>query len=243
MKKILLSIASVFTLVSIVSAQAITVNLVGETTNISSTTHDTPLITAVVYNHHLVDFVFNNNTGSTQDWVVTRVILNETPGWSNYLCWGTLGDAGVCHPANADITWTAPNIATVPDGGAARVQTYATAPTGGSATYRYYVSNDGQTFLDSLDLQVNSALSLNETSKVSMTVAPNPSSDYFVVNTSNADNGTIKIVDVLGNIISEEKMTASSKKINVSNYRNGVYFVIIDSENARPVTRRIIVRH
>ncbi|MCO4815133.1 MAG: T9SS type A sorting domain-containing protein, partial [Flavobacteriales bacterium] len=40
-----------------------------------------------------------------------------------------------------------------------------------------------------------------------------------------------------------EAMTASSKKINVSNFRNGVYFVIIDSENAKPVTRRIIVRH
>ncbi|MCO4813877.1 MAG: T9SS type A sorting domain-containing protein [Flavobacteriales bacterium] len=243
MKKILLSIATIFSLVSVVSAQSITVNIDGETTNISGTTEMIPVITEVVYNHHLIDFVYNNNTGSTQDWTVTRVILNETPGWSNYLCWGTLGDAGVCHPANSDIIWSAPNIATVPNGGAARVQAYVTAPTGGTATYRYYVSNDGQTYLDSLDLQVNSALSINENSKVSMTVAPNPSSDYFVVNTSNADNGSIKIVDVLGNIISEEAMTASSKKINVSNFRNGVYFVIIDSENAKPVTRRIIVRH
>ena len=243
MKKILLSIATIFSLVSVVSAQSVTVNIEGETTNISGTTEMATVITEVVYNHHLIDFVYNNNTGSSQDWIVTRVILNETPGWSNYLCWGTLGSAGVCHPANADITWSAPNIATVPDGGAARVQTYVTAPTGGTATYRYYVSNDGLTYLDSLDIEVNSALSINETSKVSMTIAPNPSSDYFVVNTSNADNGTIKIVDVLGNVISEERMTAASKKINVSNYRNGVYFVIIESENAKPVTRRIIVRH
>lgn len=226
-----------------VSAQSVTINIDGQTTDVSGTTQTADLITTSVSNYHLIDFIINNNTGASQDWVVTRSVINETAGWSNYLCWGAVGSNGICHPPNTTTFWTAPNVASVANGSAAKVQTYVSAPTGGSATYRFYVSTDGQTFLDSVDMEVNSALTIEETNTVSMTVAPNPSSNYFVVNTTNANNGTIKIVDVLGNTLKEEKMISSKKKVDVSNYRNGVYFVIIDSENAKPVTRRIIVRH
>jgi len=195
-----------------------------------------------------IHLIVTNNTGSDQQWRITVVRLNVPGDWSDVICWPPL-----CYIPNADSYVTpegnAPTIvngtSTTAQGSSAEIKpgfTPGIAPS--SAEYMYYITDTTGIFVDSVQLNFDFIADIKEVKQdVTISIAPNPSSDYFVVNTKNADNGTMKIVDVLGNIISEEKMTASSNKINVSNYRNGVYFVIIDSENAKPVTRRIIVRH
>ena len=247
MKKILLSIVTVFTLASVVSAQTLTINVDGETADISGTAVEaTPLTTAVI-NHHLIDFIVNNNTGADQQFRLTRKIVNETPGWTNYFCWGLNPGIGTCYQVVSDIVWTAPVNATfpiiIPNGGSGKIASYCSAPTGGSATYRYLISLDGINYIDSVDVEVNSSLSIEEENALTLSIAPNPSSEYFVVNTTNADGGTIRVVDVLGNIILDENLFSASKKISVSNFRNGVYFVTVNANNSKPTTRKIIVQH
>jgi hypothetical protein len=59
---------------------------------------------------------------------------------------------------------------------------------------------------------------------------------------NNADNGTIRIVDVLGNVVTKESITGT-KKIDLSNYRNGVYFITIETSNGKTINRKLIVKH
>jgi hypothetical protein len=49
-------------------------------------------------------------------------------------------------------------------------------------------------------------------------------------------------MDALGTTISKETVI-SSKKINVSDLRNGVYFVVIDIPGSKTITRKVIIRH
>ena len=51
------------------------------------------------------------------------------------------------------------------------------------------------------------------------------------------------IVDALGNVVYNEQIANGTKSIDVSNFKNGVYFVIIDPSDAKPVNRKLIIRH
>lgn len=198
--------------------------------------------------HH--DFYIVNHTSSTQNWNVTRVRINEITSWSDYLCWGPQGGFGNCYAASSmnTTTWTTPSAdyAAVAVGDSAKLSSYITPDysASASATYRYYVGTTSSPKMDSVDVTVYFNLGLNEvTNSPSIAVAPNPSNDQFVVTTENLKPSSITIVDVLGNVVYKDEMNSNSKKVNVVNFNNGVYFVRIEAEDAKPVTKRIVVRH
>ncbi len=246
MKKIVLSIIAVIGLSSLSVAQ-IEIYKTGTTTDISGSELT---INAWQGGEHHNDFYIVNSTGSTQEWNVTRTKINEITSWSDYLCWGPQGGFGNCYPASGmtQTTWTSPSndAPVIAAGDSAKLSSYITPDYVGSAdqVYRYYVGTSGNPKMDSVDVRVFFTVGLNEvTPQLSVSIAPNPSNDYFVVSATGSSAASIKIVDVLGNVILSEQMNYTSKKVNVSSFRNGVYFVIIESNEAKPVTKRIVVRH
>jgi hypothetical protein len=50
-------------------------------------------------------------------------------------------------------------------------------------------------------------------------------------------------MDVLGNIIYRDIITNGSKLIDVSDFKNGVYFVVIDPVGMKPTNRKLIIKH
>ena len=78
-----------------------------------------------------------------------------------------------------------------------------------------------------------SAAGVEETPGVEgVTVYPNPSADgIFTVEFDKATS--IKVVDVLGNTLSEEKLDATTdiKTVDLSTYSNGVYFIYVYEGN------------
>jgi hypothetical protein len=56
------------------------------------------------------------------------------------------------------------------------------------------------------------------------------------------DNASLKMVDVLGNIVYRDVMS-NSKTIVTSNFKTGVYFVTLEQTGIKPVSRKIIIRH
>lgn len=75
-------------------------------------------------------------------------------------------------------------------------------------------------------------------------VSPNPANDYLnILLPANSDIYKIKLVNVLGSVIMEEKTNKTSKenvKLNLSNISNGVYFLSVESSTEK-VTKKIIV--
>jgi aspartate carbamoyltransferase regulatory subunit len=93
-----------------------------------------------------------------------------------------------------------------------------------------------------------------------MAVSPNPTSeelsltsnqidvkDLIVTNekllqTKNINNIPVKLLDKLGQIVSKGKLNNGEFRLNLSNIRNGIYFLHI-SEGEDLVIKTIIVQH
>lgn len=239
MKKLLLSLISI-TLLQAASAQ-LTITLEGSSTDISGSvyTHD---LTAVANYEHIVDFIVHNETGSAQPWLITRVNVLNPNGWEESVCWGVNGGVGACYSHDPNTLWSS-SSELIPTDSSGRLSTYITSSTAGTGIYRYYVSTDGVNYIDSIDLRINSVLGVDEKPSLSVKVSPNPANDKIVVTTSGVAPVSVKVVDVLGNVVLNEAIFTYNKNIDVSRFRNGVYFVIVEADGVNPVTRKVIVRH
>lgn len=251
MKKLILSIYILFGITLVASTQDnIEIALSSTpTVDISGSSHTVQVTEPGVI---ITDFLVSNNTGSTTQWRITRLRINVPGSWEDFLCWGHSTDpfGGTCYSATQMNTnpWTTSGGDSFPinDGekGKLTVDIDPDDLAGGSAHYRYYVTSDGVTYLDSVDIIVNSSLTVKEVKQdVSLSIAPNPASDQISINLTGIENASVKIVDVLGNVVYKDANFMSTKKIDVSSFKNGIYFVMIESNGIKTMTRKVVVRH
>lgn len=227
----------------------ISIEIPGTNTDISGQTHEVALTTTDPVE---VSFDLINNTGSTHQWRITRDKISVPTTWSDFLCWGHCTDqfGGTCYAANVSDPWTTPANPSVlfdinnSECGKLKVTVNPYDwNTNGQAHYRYYLSDDGTNFSDSVDLVLSYTAALKPVKEeISVNIGPNPAADYVQITMNGVEVANIKIMDALGTTISKETLI-SSKKINVSELRNGVYFVVIEIPGTKTITRKVIIRH
>lgn len=190
-------------------------------------------------------FDVTNNSNSTKSLKITRKKINVLTQWHDLLCWG-IG----CYDISSDDEASTPENEAVSsvDGSTFELKLELNPnDIVGSGHFRYYVVdvNDNNKYLDSVDVIFNfGTASVKEVKKeVQFTVMPNPSSDFVKVNISNSTaDMEVKIVDVLGNTILVDSIN-QSKKIDVSQFKNGIYFISVSSKDKKVISRKMIVRH
>ena len=194
------------------------------------------------------DFIVSNASGAVKDWNIVRTRVNEQASWSDYMCWGNSTDpfGGNCYSsAQMDMTtWTTPAEASIPDGEAGKVKAYIVPadPDFGCVTYRYEVMS-GSVVDAYFEVNVCKTASIEEIAALSVSVAPNPASSLLNISTNGVSGAKVKMVDVLGNVVLSETVIGTSKSIDVANFRNGIYFVIVEAQGAKTVSRKVVVRH
>jgi len=227
----------------------ISIEIPGTNTDISGQTHEVALTTTDPVE---VSFDLINNTGATHQWRITRDKISVPTTWSDFLCWGHCTDqfGGTCYAANVSDPWTTPANPSVlfdinnSECGKLKVTVNPYDwNTNGQAHYRYYLSDDGTNFSDSVDLVLSYTAALKPVKEeISVNIGPNPAADYVQITMNGVESANLKIMDALGTTISKETVI-SSKKINVSELRNGVYFVVIEIPGSKTITRKVIIRH
>ena len=243
MKKTLLTlfVAAGFIGTSLAQDEAL-IFLDGTTTDLSSG-NGVHSVTVNTGGELVVDLEVKNNSGSTKSWDITRYRLNDVTGWEDFMCWGQCFTAG----GMSTNPWTNPATytQTLEDKSVGLLNAHIVPDNAnpGTVTYRYYVTTTAGEYVDSVDIEVNYVLGLNDLSNdLSLVVAPNPATDQITVKANGTANATLQIVDVLGNIVLTEEM-GSVKTVNVSDFRSGVYFVTVSSEGSKSITKKIIIRH
>ncbi|MNK08322.1 hypothetical protein D3C87_262550 [compost metagenome] len=120
-------------------------------------------------------------------------------------------------------------------------------PCVGSSTQLRYIVYVNDIVVDSVDYIVtNGTLSTPSVTKdeVSISLYPNPASSVLHVSAQGLDgNYDVKMTDVLGKVVYNESVSGTSKKVDVSDFKNGVYMVTITEKGTRVQTRRIVVKH
>jgi D-alanyl-D-alanine carboxypeptidase len=75
----------------------------------------------------------------------------------------------------------------------------------------------------------NPALGLQGSNKSTITIAPNPTTDKISVSTTCFKNN-IKMTDVTGRIVLTTKINQSTFQLDISQFKNGIYFLQINKE-------------
>lgn len=75
----------------------------------------------------------------------------------------------------------------------------------------------------------------------SVSLCPNPSSDFVEIVSNEVEVYTVKIIDPTGKLCFVRKVK-TGEKINISEFQSGLYMFQIESENGEQVTRKILRR-
>lgn len=193
---------------------------------------------------------FKNTSGTTKTWKMERYRITDMAAWTDNLCWGAPGDPfGQCYTANQMSTnpWTSPAQYSldVAAGGSANLMADADTHGAGTEKYRFYLIEGQSTRVDSVDVIITSVLGIadQQEEEVSVSVYPNPVSNVLTVSTKGLE-GTVelKMVDVLGKVVLAES-GAPINKVDVSNFKNGVYLVYVHNKGNLVQTKRIVIKH
>jgi len=257
MKKNLLSLIAIvsLTLSSAIAQDGIEIRLDGVGADISSGVHSinlyatSPDLVGGVYEVH---FDVTNTTGSDQQWKITRKKMSVPATWIDQVCWPPQ-----CYPTSGDVYMTpntvgnpAPIIvngtSTTTNAALAELKPRITPDpaAASSALYRYYITSVAGVYLDSIDLSINYVLAVTPLKQTtSLTISPNPADDNVKIALDGIENSSVKIVDVLGNVVYNESINNGTKNIDVSNFKNGVYFVLVEASGIKSFNRKLIIRH
>jgi hypothetical protein len=183
-------------------------------------------------------FVVNNGPEATFIWRRVRLSVSGQ-GFTDELC-----DNMICHlPSGSD--WTCQLPYTIPSGDSTLFQPkLITNNQGGSAHFRYYILDDNEEKLDSVDVKFESTLNIaeNDLSSVKLKVYPNPSLGNVYIETQNAsDKNTIIVMDALGKTVYSKNLY-NQNSVSLSDLRKGVYFAKIhDINQGTLVTQKFVV--
>ena len=204
-----------------------------------------------------IHFAVKNVSGTNQRFRISRLRIDAPTDWEKEICWGQdpddyfesicvlnslIGSSNPCSTTKASCKTQAQKIG---NGSIGDLKIKFEAAAAGEGHYRFYVvTGQGGNLVDSVDLTITKPLSITEEKEeLGMTAYPNPANSYLTVNTTGTDeNVNLRITDVLGKVVYNE-VVSPLKKIDVSEYKNGVYLVSVYREGTLVQTRRVVVRH
>jgi len=223
--------------------------------NLSGSTHSislypgSPDLPGGVFEAH---FEVTNNNATDKQYKIVRKQMNVPSTWIDQICWPPLcyNASGTVYSTPHTVSNPAPIIVsggnTTTTGLDAEMKPRITPDqsSAGYALYRYYfydVQMGG--YVDSVDLSIGFVLGLTQQKAApSMSVAPNPADNHTTVTVNSDESTQMKVVDALGKTVMVETIYNGSRNIDVSDLKNGVYFVLIESDG-KTMNRKLIVRH
>ena len=241
MKKIILnSIAILGLAISAFAQDGISIKVSTDNVTDYSSGNGTLIVNSTTLGDNSVDLIVENTTGSTVSWRLTRLKESVPSSWTDATCFGT-----DCFASVPNIKWCSPvgHEMNIPNGGTSNILFHASVDVAGTGNYKLYIANDCTNYLDSISIQITCTAGIKELKQTpSFSMFPNPSDEFVSIQMNITDKGLVKVVDLLGNVIYSESIITSSK-INTSDFKNGVYFVTIESEGLKLASRKLVVRH
>ena len=107
------------------------------------------------------------------------------------------------------------------------------------------IDNDGKfTFADANVVNVLTATGIKEAeNNLSFNIFPVPANDVVEISISGIQNinGIIEVRDILGKLQMKESITTNEKKMDISIFNNGIYFISLKLESGKEIVRKIMV--
>ena len=251
-KKWFLFLGCFFVIESISSQNNLNIQVSGDSASYSGSTYQ--MIAPSKQDFYLNIEAHNISASESFLLYVTCVELNTLNGWTDGFCWGPSNDplSGQCYGSTQidSSFWTSPHSMLIDTNeyGALKLDLYPDTNFFGQSHYRYLfgVMENGQlNQVDSIDILIDYFANTSDFDKLtsSISIFPNPANNSFSI--FNNYNGSYKIIicDVMGNQISEKTILNNSKNIDVSSFKNGVYFIRGLHSNGTLINKKLIIKH
>ena len=234
-----------------VSAQNnLNILLDGDSTSYSGATYH---MTAPSSGNFDVSFnVYNFDSLNSHLLHVTCIEISTLNGWTDGFCWGPSDDllSGQCYTSSQidSSFWVSPHSMLINYGeyGALKADFHPGLGSFGQSHYRYLfgvMQNGIINNLDSVDLIIDYFMGVTDGVVFSADfVFPNPASDAINISYDGAQDEIIEIYNALGKKINHLNFE-HSKNIDVSSYKNGMYFIKISSPNQKTISNKVLIRH
>mgnify|MGYP000343419055 CR=1 FL=1 len=226
------------------SAQGIEIFLPEEDTDISGTVYE---LSSEESDMHQ-EFDVKNVSGGELTLRIERFKVIELEGTEDYLCWGANPETGACYSASLvspENPFVTPDSSPLGDGLRGWLSTYHVShDISGCAQYRYYVINEWGDRLDSVDVRYCSTVSIEEDTKIEVSVYPNPATEIVNISLNeDSKNVSFSLYNVLGDVVLSTKLVAGTNTVKVGALPNGMYFYSILKEGDVIETKKLVVRH
>lgn len=182
-------------------------------------------------------YVVNESNESTFVW--RRDLLSvSSQGFDDQLC-----DDQICYTTSGN-PWICPGPLTIAENDSSLFQPkLLTNGLGGTAHMRYYVLDENENKLDSIDVVFSSTASVNTTNISSIKIFPNPAKNTLTLENLTSSDDEILVFDALGKNVLRSTISNTKEKIFLKDLKNGVYFVRIKNTNgsiSKP--KKLVVR-
>lgn len=91
------------------------------------------------------------------------------------------------------------------------------------------INTDVQSFIKTNDIEVK--------------VYPNPTSDFVVVSTNKVLEGRFKLNNIFGKTLMEGEINDEKEKINLLEFRTGIYIITLYDESGQKLATRKIIKN
>lgn len=224
---------------SLLSQSGILIQIEGQTNAMNGLVHEINLTQSspeIIGGYPLdVKFRVTNQTGSDAQWTITQKRIFRPNDWTETLTWLTF-----CYSPNSDLFETyhsqvnpVPVIlngtSTTSDGTMAfiNVRPMVTSTITTFAHYRYYLTDPTtHDFIDSVDLQINFTLSLNEMKTDKVLLYPNPAATELFISQEGMQYLKYEVFDQHGKIVLKNEITPN-ESIDIQTLKNGEYQIRI----------------
>ena len=191
---------------------------------------------------HLYDLRVHNESDIDQEWMITRRVISQPEGWTNYICWGPAVGGGACYPSNSDLEWSS-DAFPIESGEFGKLSIYINAPFEGSSLCRYYISTDGIDYIDSIDIHITQTVGITANfveNKISF--FPNPASETIQIISPIIEAYQMQIINLQGKLIMNIDLKSYISYIDISSISAGNYFVLFRDEEGVEVIEKLIIK-
>lgn len=196
-----------------------------------------------------IGLLMPNLTQAPQNWAISRRKIGVDPSWSDWIFYGetnnAFGGIAIDELTMDSNLWVANPSSEEPIGTNEGLQLdphiNPNSNSGGCGTYRYYLGTAADPFQDSVDVKVCNTLGIDDLIEADAKVYPNPSSNQLHVEADLTD-ASITVIDLSGRTLLVESFN-NEMSIDVAEFQDGVYFVLIEKQGMSAIKKKIIVQH
>lgn len=97
------------------------------------------------------------------------------------------------------------------------------------------VYGDMESSVETVDFTYEKAVGINNANAFDFNIYPNPANNWVTI--SGAQNSSIQVISVTGNVVLMSDNTEKLAKVNISELSSGVYFIKVTNDEGSAVKR------